>query len=136
MKRVLFRKILISYLIITSILFIALEFYLSNTIKSNYISKLRENLLIQSRLIADQIPPAFTRDLDDFCKKYKEKTDARVTVIDISGRVLGNSDELSEKMENHADRPEIREASINNSGSSIRFSKTLHKDFFYLATSL
>lgn len=136
MKRVLFRKILISYLIIAPILFVALELYLSNAIKSNYISKLRENLIIQSHLIAEQIPAAFTHNLDDFCKKYKEKTDARVTVIDSTGRVLGDSDELPEKMENHADRPEIREASINNTGSSIRFSKTLHKDFFYLAASL
>ena len=136
MKRVLFRKILISYLIIAPILFVALELYLSNAIKSNYISKLRENLLIQSRLIAEQIPAVFTHNLDDFCQKYKEKTGSRITIIDSTGRVTGDSDELSGKMENHADRLEIREASINNSGSSIRFSKTLHKDFFYLATSL
>jgi two-component system phosphate regulon sensor histidine kinase PhoR len=136
MKRVLFRRILFSYLIITFSLLIALELYLSSVIRNNYIVKLEENLLIQSRLITDQIPDSLTSNIDDFCKKYKEKTGSRITIIDSTGRVTGDSDESSGKMENHADRPEIKEASVNNTGSSIRFSNTLHKDFFYLAVAL
>lgn len=136
MKRILFRKSLISYLLIASLLLIALERYLSNTIKSNYISKLEENLLIQSRLITEQIPLSLLPNLDEFCKKYKEKTGARITIIDSAGRVIGDSDESSAKMENHSDRPEIKEALVNNIGSSIRFSKTLQKEFFYLAVAL
>ncbi len=136
MKRVLFRRILLSSLIIASVLLIALELYLSSVIRNNHILKLRENLLIQSRLIAEQIPAFLTADLDDFCKKFKEKTGARITIIDGTGRVAGDSDEPSDKMENHLDRPEIKEASVSNTGSSIRFSSTLHKDFFYLASAL
>lgn len=136
MKKGLFRRILVSYIIIVAVLFIALELYLSSVIKHNYVSKLRENLIVQSRLITEQIPASFTNNLDDFCRKYKEKTGARITIIDDSGRVLGDSDEFSGKMENHEGRPEIQEASINNIGSSIRFSKTLHSDFFYLAIKL
>ncbi|MBI4839130.1 MAG: hypothetical protein HY806_08350 [Nitrospirae bacterium] len=136
MKRVLFRRILFSSLIIAAVLLIILELYLSSVIRNNHILKLRENLLIQSRLIAERIPASLTADLDDFCKRYKEKTGARVTIIDGAGRVAGDSDEPSERMENHAERPEIKEASVNNTGSSIRFSSTLHKDFFYLASSL
>ncbi len=136
MKRVLFRRILLSYLIIASILLISLEFYLSRVIKNNYISTLRGNLLIQSRLITEQIPLSLTSNLDNFCRKYKEKTGSRITIIDSTGRVVGDSDELSEKMENHLDRPEIKEASVNNIGSAIRFSKTIQKDFFYLAVTL
>ena len=136
MKRVLFRRILLSYLIIASILLISLEFYLSRVIKNNYISTLRGNLLIQSRLITEQIPLSLTSNLDNFCRKYKEKTGSRITIIDSTGRVVGDSDELSEKMGNHLDRPEIKEASVNNIGSAIRFSKTIQKDFFYLAVTL
>ncbi|HKZ57396.1 MAG TPA: ATP-binding protein [Thermodesulfovibrionales bacterium] len=136
MKRVLFRRILLSYLIVASILLISLEFYLSRVIKNNYISTLRGNLLIQSRLITEQIPLSLTSNLDNFCRKYKEKTGSRITIIDSTGRVVGDSDELSEKMGNHLDRPEIKEASVNNIGSAIRFSKTIQKDFFYLAVTL
>jgi hypothetical protein len=38
-------------------------------------------------------------------------------------------------MENHSDRPEIKEAAISGVGTSIRRSKTLQKDLFYLAVS-
>ncbi|MEW6675625.1 MAG: two-component system histidine kinase PnpS [Nitrospirota bacterium] len=136
MKRVLFRRILITYLIIASFLFIVLELYLSSIIKDNYILKLRESLIIQARLIADQIPSSFTYNPDDFCKRFKNKTGARVTIIDSSGRVLGDSDEPSEKMENHSNRPEIKDASISDVGSSIRFSNTIKKDLFYLAIAI
>jgi len=136
MKRVLFRRIFISYLVIAPVLLIVLELYLSSVIKNNYILTLRENLLTQARLIADGIPLSLEGNLDDLCRKYKEKTGARITIIDSLGRVAGDSDESSEKMENHMGRPEIKEASLNSAGSSIRFSSTLQKDFFYLAAAL
>src|SRR5512143_759978 len=110
MKHVLFRRVLFAYMIITSLLLISLEFYLSGAVKNNYVSNLKESLIVQARLIADQIPSSFTDNLDDFCKRFKERTGARVTVIDGSGKVLGDSDELSNRMENHLDRPEIGEA--------------------------
>ncbi len=136
MRHVLFRRILISYLIIAPVLFISLELYLSRIIKNNYITKLSNSLLIQSSLIAEKIPLSVKGNLDSFCKIYKGKTGARVTIIDSTGKVLGDSDESSERMENHIDRPEIQEASINNTGSAIRFSRTIQKDFFYFAVAL
>jgi len=82
---------------ITPLLLLSLELYLSSSIKNDQISNLRKNLVIQARLIADQIPSSLTRNLDDFCKRVKEKSGARVTIIDSSGAVLGDSDEPSEK---------------------------------------
>ena len=101
MKRVLFRRILFSYIIIAPLLFIPLGIYLSQVIKDNHISKLKETLGIQAGLIADEMPRHSKGSLDDFCRRYKEKTGARITVIESSGRVIGDSDELSEKMDNH-----------------------------------
>jgi two-component system phosphate regulon sensor histidine kinase PhoR len=39
-------------------------------------------------------------------------------------------------MENHSDRQEIKDAEVNGVGSSIRLSKTLKRDLFYLAISV
>src|SRR3972149_6018834 len=136
MKRVLFKRILFPYLILAPLLIISLEIYLSSVIKDNYISKLKESLTIQAHLIAEQIPSSFTNNLDDFSRRYKEKTGARVTIIDDSGRVLGDSDEPSEKMENHSNRPEIRDAAVSDVGSSVRFSKTIQKNLFYLSIAV
>lgn len=131
-----FKKILITYTIIFILIVISLEIYLSSVIKSNYIKNLKNSLLIQSKLIALNIPDKLEKPLDDFCKDFKEKTSARITIIAEDGKVLGDSDEPSQNMENHYNRPEIREADINEIGSSIRFSKTLSTDMFYLAVSI
>jgi two-component system phosphate regulon sensor histidine kinase PhoR len=136
MKRVLLRRIFFSYFILASILLIVLGNYLSGAIKDNYISELLENLTVQSRLIAEDIPLSFKDNLDDFCKNYKDKTGARITIIDSSGRVLGDSDEPSSLMDNHSNRQEIIEAETNDIGSAIRFSKTIHKNLFYLALAI
>jgi two-component system phosphate regulon sensor histidine kinase PhoR len=136
MKRVLLKRVFFSYFILASILLIVLGNYLSGAIKDNYISELRENLSVQSRLIAEDIPLSFQDNLDDFCKRYEDKTGARITIIDSSGRVLGDSDEPSSLMDNHSNRQEIIEAETNGIGSAIRFSKTIHKNLFYLALAI
>jgi len=135
MKRVLFKRILLVYLIVTPLLVVALELYLSKVIKNNYIEKLKDSLILQARLISDQIPSS-SDNLDDFCRRFKEKTGARVTIVDSSGHVMGDSDEPSAQMENHAERPEIRDADISEVGSSTRFSNTIKKDLFYLAIAI
>jgi two-component system, OmpR family, phosphate regulon sensor histidine kinase PhoR len=136
MKRVLFWRVFLPYLVIVPILFLSLDLYLSSVIRDSFISKLRDSLTIQGRLIAILIPPTFSENLDAFSREYREKTGARVTLIESTGRVAGDSDEPSERMENHLDRPEIQEALTNGIGTSIRFSKTLQKNFFYLAMRL
>lgn len=136
MKRVLFKRILISYLIIAPILFISLELYLSHVVKTSHIKRLQESLLIQAHLIADRVPSSSALSLDDFCRKYKETTGARITLIDSSGRVLGDSDEPSARMDNHSKRPEIMDASVSGIGSSVRFSRTVQKDLLYLAVAV
>jgi two-component system, OmpR family, phosphate regulon sensor histidine kinase PhoR len=133
MKHILFRRIVLAYLVIGSLLLITLEIYLAGTVKDNYISNLRESLTIQARLIADQVKDADSQDLDRSCREYKEKTGARVTIIDSSGRVLGDSDEPSATMENHLNRPEIKDADLSDIGFATRYSRTLQKNLFYLA---
>lgn len=135
MKRVLFRRILISYLIIAPVLFVSLELYLSHAVKTSHIKRLEESLLIQARLVADRMPSSSALSLDEFCRKYKAMTGARITVIEGSGRVLGDSDEMSANMENHSNRPEIMEASVKGTGSSIRRSSTVQKDLLYIAAA-
>lgn len=117
--------------LMTILLIVSLEIYLSLFVKEHYISRMRSDLLTKAVILKDMLPDK--RNIDSFCKTYKEKTGARITVISETGQVLGDSDELSSKMENHLNRPEIKEAVLSGTGSSIRFSNTLKKDFIYVA---
>jgi len=62
-----------------------------------------------------------------------EKTGVRITVIDKNGVVLGDSKKNPREMENHSERPEIKQALSNGIGESTRYSSTLQKEMFYVA---
>jgi len=57
----------------------------------------------------------------------------RVTVIDIQGVVLCDSEADPQAMENHAQRPEVSKALTGQRGSITRFSATLQTSMLYLA---
>lgn len=58
---------------------------------------------------------------------------ARVTVVTRDGHVLTDSDANAADMENHSDRPELKEAFAGRLGSAMRTSRTLGIDFLYVA---
>ena len=58
---------------------------------------------------------------------------ARVTVIASNGRVLADSQSDPETMENHAERPEVRDAFQTGEGRSVRRSVTVNRDLVYFA---
>lgn len=60
----------------------------------------------------------------------------RVTWIDTDGTVLYDNDATKELLENHLDRPEIKEAFKQGIGESVRKSDTMNKNTFYYAVLL
>src|SRR5260370_7710919 len=63
-------------------------------------------------------------------------SNARVTVITSDGQVLADSQSDPQTMENHAGRPEIRDALARGDGQSIRHSVTINRDLLYYAVRL
>lgn len=70
-------------------------------------------------------------------KEYdKLPEDTRVTVIDNDGAVIFDSMAEAGIMENHLDRPEVKEALAKGRGQSIRKSDTLSENIFYYAVKM
>lgn len=63
-------------------------------------------------------------------------TSTRITLIDEDGTILFDSVEEPETMENHADRPEIKEALERGRGEETRLSATLGEVTYYYAVRL
>jgi two-component system phosphate regulon sensor histidine kinase PhoR len=113
-----------------------LSAYLVHFVRGNYLSNLESQLTNQARLVGDVSGPYFISgqtSVDDIAKMLGEQIDARVTIIDRSGVVLGDSDEDPATMENHGNRPEVIEALSSGVGSSIRYSTTLGRNMMYVA---
>jgi two-component system phosphate regulon sensor histidine kinase PhoR len=113
-----------------------LSAYLVHFVRGNYLNNLESQLTNQARLVGDVSAPYFISgqiSVDDIAKRLGEQINARVTIIDKSGVVLGDSDEDPATMENHGTRPEVIEALSSGVGSSIRYSTTLGRDMMYVA---
>jgi two-component system phosphate regulon sensor histidine kinase PhoR len=127
-------KFFLSYLAIIALLFASFYFYSGALLKDLYISSLRARMERESRLLARALPFELEgARLDVLTRSLSDELGARVTIIALDGRVLGDSAESSEAMENHAGRPEVVEALASGTGSAIRYSTTVRYELFYLA---
>ena len=72
----------------------------------------------------------------DYLESLTHQTGHRLTIILPDGRVIHDSAENSERMDNHLDRPEVQDALINGTGESTRFSSTSREQTYYYAALL
>jgi two-component system phosphate regulon sensor histidine kinase PhoR len=89
----------------------------------------------QASLLMAELPGALTQG--DLWTHYAgARTRTRVTVIASDGRVLADSEERADRMENHAGRPEFTQALAAGSGQDVRRSRSLGRDLVYLARAV
>jgi two-component system phosphate regulon sensor histidine kinase PhoR len=136
MRRHIFRRIFLLYSIVLLLSVIVIELYITNVVRTDHVNNLKDSLLIQARLISENISFNPSDSLDELCRQMQEKTGARVSIIDINGKVLGDSDNDSSKMDNHAGRLEIQQALVSGAGWSVRYSDTLRYEFLYTAREI
>lgn len=78
-----------------------------------------------------------TAGIQPLCRAAEERTGMRVTVIALDGRVLADSSADPAKMENHGNRPEVRQALAGGTGvQKARFSDTLRQPMVYVAVPI
>ena len=106
--------------------------------KQYKIELLNEKLQNYNKQLADAMKYMGKTDetiLDSYVKTHS-LPNLRVTIIDNEGHVtFDNLEKNYNRFTNHANRPEVIEAKMKGSGSSVeRNSKTLKQEFFYSAT--
>lgn len=71
--------------------------------------------------------------LDSLIQVLSKSGQVRLTVIQRDGRVLSDSHKDAATMDNHADRPEVKQALQGRVGFAMRHSYTLNEELVYLA---
>ena len=94
--------------------------------------ELEENLIHDCRIIAQCYD---TISSPEELKRFTGE-EFRITLIENNGTVLFESDADSRNMQNHLDRPEIKSAIENGSGSDTRYSDTIGTEDYYYAVRL
>jgi len=135
MRTSLFRRVFILYGLVALVTVSLVEVYIASDVRNNYIEGRRKDLGVQITLMSKGL--SFSKgNLDDLCRQLGKDTSSRVTVIAPDGRVLGDSDTDSSRMDNHRNRTEIEQALLFDTGMAIRYSDTLRHDFLYVAKKI
>ncbi|HET6763261.1 MAG TPA: histidine kinase dimerization/phospho-acceptor domain-containing protein, partial [Longimicrobiaceae bacterium] len=130
------QKLFLTYLAVVAAVVGALTLGVRTTLRDHLMETVGDDMRREAQLARslagmrpDLAPPALADWLGTMSGR-------RVTIIDHAGRVTGDSEvhgaELG-RMENHAHRPEVREALAGRLGRDVRLSHTLGLEHMYVA---
>ncbi len=133
MKSRLFWRFGILHVFLLLLVLLAVDTYVVRTLRQEYLNAAYTELESLS-LLGQNRPP---RDYNDAALRewaaWMAQAGVRVTLVAQNGHVIADTSQDPDKMENHAGRPEIKEAFDSGSGRAVRFSATLGHDLVYLA---
>jgi len=125
-------------LAITFLSLFSIAIYASHAYRKFYQRNFVADSVVKSILIRQQLESYLTaaqsmHAVDSLCKMIGQSINTRITVIEPSGLVLGDSKTDPDRMENHSQRPEVRAALKGETGVYQRFSPTLEFPMLYVA---
>ncbi|MFA5308522.1 MAG: ATP-binding protein [Dehalococcoidales bacterium] len=132
-------RITIPLIILIIVSMTALGAYLTTTVRHSQLDNLRFYLEQEARITAEASLPSLLgqgESADALAKTLGQEIESRVTIIAPDGVVLGDSMENPAAMENHAARPEVKDALAGGTGSSTRYSTTLQEQMMYVAVTV
>lgn len=118
----------------------AAAWYAAHTIRVFHYAQTERELRSAAAMVEDELSREVSElsvaNVDALCKRRGESSGYRITVVNPSGKVVGDSRENPGIMDDHSDRPEIRKALQTGVGTSQRFSHTLNMNMMYVALPL
>src|SRR5688500_13326891 len=112
----------------------------SRHLRQNFLDRTEQGLRDQSRLMAELIAPNLqpqrSVELNQQIKHLGQLLGCRVTVVKADGTVIADNEADPATMENHRLRPEIAAAVSQGEGSSVRESATVRDGMLYVARRL
>jgi two-component system phosphate regulon sensor histidine kinase PhoR len=140
-QRKLFWKLALTFLALLLSVLLAVDFLAERALRKNYESDGFRQLQALSRIIRLQplvlssVPPKTPEDIATLNNWVASaaSSGARVSIITTEGRVLADSQTEPSTMENHLDRPEVRDALQKGEGRSIRQSVSVNRPLLYYA---
>ncbi len=133
MRARLFWKLGLTYGALLLVVLLAVQLYTARVIRSQAIRSANDQLAsLLSLTLANPPHSDDPAELRDWTGRAAH-SGARVTIIDHTGRVLIDSEADADKMENHANRPEVQDAFAHGTGQSVHRSITFGRELVYRA---
>jgi two-component system phosphate regulon sensor histidine kinase PhoR len=104
-------------------------------VEQHYLGQIEDSLRTKAVLVREVVRagPQQEGRLQERIVGLRREIKTRITLIADNGRVLADSEEDPAKMENHAGRPEVRQARETGFGMATRYSDTVNMQMMYVA---
>ena len=135
-RRRLLWRIFPAFVAVTLLSLLVLVWFAARSMRGFYLDETRLNLQTRTRILTALVADRWRDIAHDEWGRLAKEADARVTLVEPTGRVLNDSDKDPAVMDNHADRPEIIDALKTGTGWSVRYSQTLQKEMLYVAAPM
>ena len=136
MRSRIFLKLFLAALFIIAACTVTLDVLIRHAWEGMLRGEIETSLREKTRMFATRVESSPPASLSEITVQAARAADARVTVIDSTGKVLSDSEADPAKMENHATRPEFVAALQGQIGSSTRMSKTIGTELLYVAVQI
>ncbi len=144
------RRLLLASLALVSVVDLAVGVYLEVRLRDSLDSRIRQELGRDAQTVievlddtssaptsaSDDALAATRRELDAVADRFGTAMEARVSVVDVDGRLLADSDLSLDELplaEDHGGRPEVVAARAGELGVARRKSSTVGSDMLYVA---
>ena len=119
---------------------VAVSWYGAKSLQEFHLREKEADLEARANLIAFKVKEYLREDrilgLREYCIRAGRSSGTRITVVTADGRVLADSEENPEVMDNHRHRIEIAQAFTGAAGKSRRYSHTVRENMVYVAIPL
>lgn len=136
----LFLKLYLPFLLIVLVPLLIESRYADFSMRRFFMEQVAADLESTANLLKENTASLITaeeeKSIELLCKRAGKFSNKRITVISASGKVLGDSGNDPNKMENHSNRPEFIKALSGETGIFTRYSDTFQKTMMYLAAPL
>ncbi|MDO9508654.1 MAG: PAS domain-containing protein, partial [Thermovirgaceae bacterium] len=108
-------------------------FLVGNSVEERMIAQTKDDLLSRVTILAGVVQDSGIDGLVSNVSRWSSDYATRITVVGMDGNVLFDNEADPATLDNHADRPEIREALLSGTGINTRYSRSLETDQLYVA---
>lgn len=126
-----------SHIVLLMCAMLAVALYGTHALKKFYAGQMVSFLEAQSILLLPQVTEFTVSgqyvELELFCRETGKKVSTRITVVAQGGDVICDSVRDPQTMQNHANRPEIKQSLAGKKGTSQRYSTTTRQEMLYVA---
>lgn len=130
------RRLTGTYLLVIFIVLIFIGLLMTFGYRAYLFDNIKSSLQLEGKLIAESLALNQVQDGSYFARTAKmagQDSNTRVTIVDSTGKVLGDSDFSPAALGNHKDRPEVYQALQGKTGMETRYSDTAKVETLYVA---